>query len=152
MAKTNRQILECVRRIEAMVERLLDEPPPEPEPEDKPPLPNESSLVAALAATYPLVFADSCGDWEFMDLLVDALRENDTRWGYNGKRGNVHDPSPDCVAYHWGSGPREGSTEVYIVDVIMGHCGLDPRPAWIDQTQATADAGTIGRWTGRGRF
>ena len=27
-----------------------------------------------------------------------------------------------------------------------------PQPGWLDQTQATLDAGTIGKWTGRGRF
>ena len=40
------------------------------------------------------------GTWEFMDYLVDKLREEDNRWGYNGKRGNVNDPSQDIVDYH----------------------------------------------------
>ena len=35
----------------------------------------------------------------------------------------------------------------YIVDIIAGHCG--PRPDWtlIDQTEATARGGAIGRGT-----
>ncbi len=39
--------------------------------------------------------------WEFLDKLVDALRLEDTRWGYNCKRGNCGDPSLDVVAYHY---------------------------------------------------
>ena len=30
--------------------------------------------------------------WEFMDRVIDALRLEDTRWGYNWKRGDVGDP------------------------------------------------------------
>ena len=37
-----------------------------------------------------------------MDQVVDTLRTYDTRWGYNGKRGNTNDPSKDVVAYHYG--------------------------------------------------
>jgi hypothetical protein len=102
------------------------------------------------------MLANSCqdtgGNWEFLDTLVERLRETDERWGYNWKRGVIGDASRDCVDYHYGSGTREGSTDVYIIDVIEGHCGDDPGPNWLDQTQATADAGTIGMWTARGQF
>ena len=94
---------------------------------------------------------DRGGTWEFLDYLVDELRKEDNRWGYNGKRGNAHDPSQDIVDYHFGGGPSENSTAVYIIDIMFGHCG-SPSPAWIDQTGVTANSGTIGRWTGRGRF
>ena len=44
--------------------------------------------------------ANSCqehgGSWQFMDQVVDTLRTYDTRWGYNGKRGNANDPSNGC--------------------------------------------------------
>ena len=50
------------------------------------------------------------------------------------------------------SGPSEGSVQVYIIDVIGGHCGSDPFPVWNDVTQVTYENNTIGRWTGRGRF
>ena len=79
------------------------------------------------------------------------MRKCDTRWGYNGKRGNSGDPSHDAIAYHYSRGGDEGSTDVYIIDVIVGHCG-GPGPAWIDVTEATRQGGTIGRWTSRGRF
>ena len=130
------------------------------------PLPNEWDLVQSIAQAHPGLLADSCqkndgecvdfgtcgGTWEFLDLVVTELRKIDVRWGYNWKRGVEGDPSQDVVDYHYGSDEREGSEEVYIIDVIVGHCGDGPEPGWMDQTQATADAGTIGRWTGRGRF
>ncbi len=109
-----------------------------------------------VAPQLPGALEDSCqndgGSWQFMDALVDRLREDDPRWGYNWKRGVIGDPSEDVVDYHFGPPPFEGSTDVYIIDVIVGHCGPNPSAGWTDQTQATADAGTIGIWTGRGRF
>jgi hypothetical protein len=121
------------------------------------PLPGYGAgVVNDIAAQHPNALRNSCqeqgGSWEFMDRLVDRLRTMDTRWGYNGKRGNTSDPSMDIVDYNYGSQPDEGTTEVYIVDVMVGHCGSNPGPAWIDQTETTRNAGTIGRWTGRGRF
>jgi hypothetical protein len=121
------------------------------------PLPGYGSgVVTAVARANPGLLANSCqehgGSWQFLDLVVDTLRTYDTRWGYNGKRGNANDPSLDVVTYHYGSGPDQGSTAVYIVDVIGGHCGPTPSPAWNDVTQATANGGTIGRWISRGRF
>ena len=76
------------------------------------------------APTWCVVRARSSGGtWEFMDYLVDELRKEDNRWGYNGKRGNVNDPSQDIVDYHWGAGPSDNSTAVYIIDIMLGHCG-----------------------------
>jgi hypothetical protein len=34
-----------------------------------------------------------------------------------------------------------------LIDIISAVCpGGNQSPAWIDQTQATADEGTVGRW------
>ena len=129
---------------------------PNPGPGQRLPLPNMAFVVEDVARQYPGALRNSCqssgGTWEFMDRVVDRLRQYDTRWGYNGKRGNTSDPSQDVVDYNWGSDRDEGTTNVYIIDVMGGHCGSNPSPAWIDQTQVTANGGTIGRWTGRGRF
>ncbi|HTU98955.1 MAG TPA: hypothetical protein VMF13_00335 [Luteitalea sp.] len=128
---------------------------PDPAPGTRLPLPNRAGVVDAAYRERPDLVRRSCqgrgGTWEFMDYLVDKLREEDNRWGYNGKRGNINDPSEDIVDYHWGAGPSQGSTQVYIIDIMLSHCG-SPSGAWIDQTGVTASQGTVGRWTGRGRF
>ncbi len=120
------------------------------------PLPNMASVVQAVARANPGALQNSCqdngGNWQFMDLVVDTLRTYDTRWGYNGKRGNVNDPSKDVVTYHYSGGPDANSTDVYIIDVINGHCGSAPSAGWGDNTDVTINSGTIGRWTARGRF
>jgi hypothetical protein len=121
------------------------------------PLPGYGSgIVQAVARANPALIANSCqehgGSWAFLDAVVDTLRTYDTRWGYNGKRGNANDPSMDVVTYHHGPGPDAGSTAVYIIDVVAGHCGPSPSPAWIDVTDATYNGGSTGRWISRGRF
>jgi hypothetical protein len=129
---------------------------PDPADGDRLPLPDMSGVVAQVAAEHPEALQNSCqefgGSWEFLDLVVDELRKYDTRWGYNWKRGNVGDPSKDIVDYHWGPGEDEGSTDVYIIDVVQGHCSGNPTPIWSDVTDVTFGSGTVGRWTGRGRF
>ena len=53
----------------------------------------------------------------------------------------------DIVTYNYGSESDEDTTNVYIVDIMGGHCGGNPSPFWQDQTEATRIGGTIGRWT-----
>lgn len=119
------------------------------------PLPDASDVVDALAAERPDLLAGSCvesgGDDAFVFELVRRLRTTDVRWGLDWKRGVVGDMSQDVVDYHFGSGEPEGSTDVYIIDVIGGHCGPTPSPAFTDVTEATRAGGTIGRWTLAGR-
>ncbi|MBY0494617.1 MAG: hypothetical protein K2Y23_10410 [Cyanobacteria bacterium] len=124
---------------------------------DNGPLPSYGAgVVAAVARANPGALANSCqengGSWQFMDQVVDTLRTYDTRWGYNGKRGDANNPSLDVVTYHYGPGPDANSTDVYIIDVIGGHCGATPSASWNDVTQITLSSGTIGRWISRGRF
>ena len=119
-------------------------------------LPNMASVIQAVARANPAAIQNSCqdsgGSWQFMDSVVDTLRTYDTRWGYNGKRGNAGDPSKDVIDYHWGDGPDANSTDVYIIDIINGHCGSTPSAGWNDVTDVTLGSGTIGRWISRGRF
>lgn len=116
--------------------------------------PNMLHVVRQVAARYPGALRNSCqdhgGSWEFMERVVETLRAIDGRWAYNCKRGNCNTVSHDVVDYYRGSARNTAaanrSTDVAIIDIIAGHCGGNPRPAWIDQTRATADAGSIGRW------
>jgi hypothetical protein len=87
------------------------------------------------------------GNNEFLYEVVRRLRQQDDRWGLNWKRGVVGDLSQDVVDYHYGDGVSEESTDVYIIDIIVGHCGDTPEAGWIDVTQATLDANTVGMWT-----
>jgi hypothetical protein len=114
-------------------------------------------IIEQVADEYPHALANSCqehgGTWEFMDRVVDRLRAvDDTRWGYNWKRGGGQGYSMDVIDFHYGPGRDEDSTDVYIIDIIGGHCGPSPGPVWNDVTDVTRQQGTIGRWTGRGRF
>jgi hypothetical protein len=136
-------------RIRVVHANRTDDPPPG----QRLPKPNEFGVVAQLFSDRPDLVARSCqpenggnGTWEFMEELLTRLRLRDTRWGYNSRRGVPGDVARDEVAYHWGSGPDEGSRDTYAWDVMGGHCGPNPTPAWID----VSDLGTL--WASRGQF
>jgi hypothetical protein len=110
--------------------------------------PNCLRVVEALARDYPHEFADchrperGARAWMFIRRVAWVLHTTvDQRFGLNGKRGNPQDPSMDAVSFRNPSSPAGG---VEIVDVVGGAGGSNPSPAWIDQTQATVDHGTIG--------
>jgi hypothetical protein len=115
------------------------------------PRPNDSRIVNAVASAFPGALRNSCqdhgGSWEFMDRVVDAMRAYDGRYGYNCKRGNCNDASHDVVSYYYrGEYPDiQGRFEVYIFDIIAGHCGPTPSTVWLDVTDVTATQGTVGR-------
>jgi len=83
------------------------------------------------------------------------LRTLDTRWGYNGKPtrtpadngGNPVVAAGDEIAYHYGSGPDQGSTDVYLIDILLGHCGPTPSVTFRHFTGEEP-----GFWTGAGRL
>ena len=106
--------------------------------------PNMLRVVERVAEEHPEALLS--GGWAFLDLVVEALRTSSERWGYNCKRGDCRDVSRDVVTYYRGDGDPQGSTDVAIIDVIVGYKGPTPRPEWLDLTEATHQAGTIGRW------
>ena len=114
--------------------------------------PNDSDIVRAVASRYGAALQHSCqpegGSWEFMDRTIDALRAKDGRYGYNCKRGNCNDPSVDVASYFYANGDNiNGRPEVYIFDLIGGHCGPTPSVIWNDVTDITFQSGTLGRTT-----
>jgi hypothetical protein len=128
-------------------------PPPVDPPPGIRPLPDASGVVRDLAAERPDLLAASCvadgGNNEFLFELVRRLRRMDPRWGLNWKRAVIGDMSQDVVDYFHGAGdPVDGSFDTYVVDVIGGHCGPTPGPAWID---VTVLGSTGARWTLAGR-
>jgi len=118
--------------------------------ETRKPRPNDSAIVRQVANAFPAALRNSCqdhgGSWEFMDRTIDALRAKDGRYGYNCKRGNCNDPSHDVASYYWGPlDGIQGRFEVYIFDLIGGHCGSNPSTFWGDVTDITLSSGTVGR-------
>lgn len=120
-------------------------PNPEPDPEPDPVsyqsiAPNLRHVVDALHAERPALIHNPHA---FTREAARRLHAIDPRWGDNGKRGNQADLSEDCVAYQAPGSPA-GGVEIY--DIIANANRADAAPAWIDQTQKTIDAGTIGVW------
>jgi hypothetical protein len=132
-------------------EPLPGEPSGPPQAVPPAPPPDGWPVVEQVAIERPDLLAASCvdtgGNNEFLYEVVRRLRQQDDRWGLNWKRGVVGDLSQDVVDYHYGDGVSEESTDVYIIDIIVGHCGDNPQAGWIDVTQATLDANTVGMWT-----
>ncbi len=74
----------------------------------------------------------------YIDHIVSRLRQIDQRFGFNAKPTRTVVPSiiaGDEIAYHFGSDAPEGSPNVYLVDVLGGHCtgvgvvgGIDSGP------------------------
>jgi len=113
--------------------------------------PNDSDIPRAVANQFPAALRNSCqpegGSWEWMDRTVDALRARNGRYGYNAKRGNMNDPSLDVVSFFRGPDANnfQGSSDVYIFDLVGGHCGPNPSVFWGDVTDVTFGSGTVGR-------
>lgn len=100
------------------------------------PLPNLYDVVYTYAQANPTQLANSClasgGTWDFMRGVVAALQAADARVGWCGQRGNPSDYAEDAICY-WGKStlpPVNGETGNYVVDIITGHCGASPGPAW----------------------
>ena len=123
---------------------------PDPPAGQRLPMPDPWPYIRETANQYPQLLANSCqdagGSWEFMDRLIDRLRQVDLRYAYNGRRGDPNFVGRDEVSYHYGAGASENSRDVYVWDVIAGHCGPSPQPNNLDMTEFG------GIWLTRGRF
>ena len=130
--------------------------PADPPPGSRLPLPDMRGTLARFSDA-----RDSCtrglkyvtNPWQ--DRVIDAFRQIDSRWGYNGKpnrtaadnNGVPVVAAGDEAAYHWGGGPDQGSPDVHLVDMLQGHCGDSPSLTWRVFTGEEP-----GFWTGAGRF
>jgi len=130
--------------------------PADPPPGQRLPMPDMQGVLARFSDA-----SDSCprglkyvnNPWQ--DRVIDAFRQIDSRWGYNGKptkdanidnNGVPVTAAGDEAAYHYGAGPSHGSFEVGLVDMLIGHCGGNPSLTW----RVFSDE--PGFWTGAGRF
>lgn len=123
-------------------------------------IPNRLSVLQRTAAENPDAWSgklnpkeDECrADSRYLDLVVDNLRREDRRWGYNCKRGDCNNPSHDVIAYYFGQGePYEGAPQVMLVDMIQSTCAEDARPNWL-VLEANFGDGSGAGWTSTGRF
>jgi hypothetical protein len=133
---------------------------PDPAAGQQLPLPDIRGALQQFANERPDLLAQSCQNGvkyvnnPWLDYMVDRLRTLDTRWGYNAKptrtaadNGGIPVVAAgDEIAYNYTSGPDEGSTGVYLIDILESHCG-SPRLTYRHFTGEEP-----GRWTGLGRF
>lgn len=121
---------------------------PDPAPGQRLPLPDRASVVSQMAQQYRADLNNSCvtngGNNTWLFRVVQRLREEDTRWGLNWKRGRVGDMSQDILTYNYGIGADEGTHNIYVIDIIGGHCGTNPSASWNDVTGA---GGADAIWT-----
>jgi hypothetical protein len=129
---------------------------PDPPPGQILPLPDMRGVLAQFADT-----SNSCprgiqyvnNPWQ--DRVIDAFRQVDSRWGYNGKPTRTADQNGgfpvvaagDEAAYHFSAGPSQGSPDVHLVDMLISHCGGSSTIGWRVFTGEEP-----GFWTGAGRF
>ena len=136
---------------------------PDPPAGQRLPLPSgaQAQIERIAAARMDLLVNQSCprnlkyvrNPW--LDYMIDELRKLDTRWGYNAKpnrtaadnSGVPVEVAGDEITYHFGPGPDEGSTDVYPIDILLGHCGPTP-----SLTFRVFTGEEPVRWTGAGRF
>ena len=91
----------------------------------------------------------------YINYIVDNLRNIDRRFGYNAKPTRAYVQAiiaGDEIAYHYGSDAPDGSPNVYLWDVLGGHCtgifGGTPR----ETPDYRFFDSEFGLWTTAGRF
>lgn len=129
---------------------------PDPAPGVRLPLPDMRGVLGAFgdaSQSCPRGLKYVNNPWQ--DRVIDAFRQVDTRWGYNGKptrsasdnNGVPVTAAGDEAAYHYSGGPDQGSPDVHLVDMLGGHCGSAPSLTWRVFTGEEP-----GFWSGAGRF
>ena len=138
-------------------------PPRTPDPPvgQRLPVPDVQAFIFQTANARPDLLARSCPNGRkyennpWLDYMVDALRTLDTRWGYNGKptrtaadnNGFPVIAAGDEIAYHFGRGQDQNSPDVYLIDILIGHCGDNPSLTFRNFTGEEP-----GFWTGANRL
>jgi hypothetical protein len=138
----------------------------DPEPGTLLGLPDIQQLLVRIHNENPGLLAQSCphpasryenNPW--LDRMIDRLREYDRRFGYNkkptkGPADNGGQPviaAGDEITYFAGSGPAEGSRDVFVIDILSAHCSTEPsNPPTPSYRDFTGQEEAI--WTSLGRF
>ncbi len=124
-------------------------------------MPDVQGLIERYAAQNRPTIANTCPNGRkyepnpWLNGLIDFLRSYDTRFGYNAKptktqvdnNGFPVIAAGDEMAFYPGAGNGEGSSQVYVFDVLFNHCGTsDPG---LDYRNIAPEPAI---WTGAGRF
>ncbi len=123
-------------------------------------MPEIQALIVRANNAFPVNAVNSCPNGRkyepnpWLNNLVDFLRTYSRRFGYNAKptRTSVDNngfpvvAAGDEITYFRGSGNAQGSGEVYAIDVLFDHCGVNPQITFRDIAPEPAI------WTGAGRF
>ena len=119
--------------------------------------PDESTLIAQLAAQYPNEL-NRCArrNDEFKRIALTALRARDPRWGNNLVRGTAGDTNGNVIGYYYGPGaPVEGSNLTMLVELVTNCETVAPTgprtatwrlvaPSDSDVARCCQPAGTVG--------
>ena len=104
-----------------------------------------TGVVNQVAAANGFDVFNSCrehgGNMNFVYKTISALRRIDSRWALNLKRGN-QGLSEDIIAFNPTDRPDNGESQIYLFDIIGGHCGSNPQVNGLnDVTLTTWNAG-----------
>lgn len=99
------------------------------------------SVVDVVSRQYAGDLANACNSRAYLFRLLNALRQRDTRWGLNWKRGHAGSLSTDVITYNPTDRPDEGESRVYLFDVVGAICEGN-YPTFHDVTAVT--------WASRG--
>jgi hypothetical protein len=91
-----------------------------------------NGVINQIAAQFRGDLLSSCSNHTFLFRVVRALRQIDSRWGLNYVRGWAPRMSDDIVAYNATAGPDEGAQQIYLFDIISGHCSGGGEAAWFN--------------------
>ncbi len=123
---------------------------PDPPPGGILPLPSYGAAVVqnagrAYAADLARHSGPNCkGELTWLFKLLRDLRQQDSRWGLNWKRGWGTELSTDIITYNGTSAPDTVATHIYLVDVLSGECESNI-PVW--NTATTAET-----WSANARY
>ena len=106
-----------------------------------------SAIINNMGSLYRGDLLNSCTSHTWLYRVVQALRQVDARWGLNYIRGHAPRMSEDVVAFNPTAGPDEGAQQIYLFDIISGHCTGNPQPWMNDVTDFTWFGGPARDWS-----
>ena len=108
-------------------------------------------IVNQLASQYLSDLNEACTSFYFLDQVVEALRDEDTNFGYSCQEGDCESISKDSVAFYKGSQDgQKDLSNVFVIKVIDNVCedAIDPSVDWNIQSEDVISKWKFPRMTG----